>query len=1074
MKRFAYYIACCTLVALCACTHDDTNDVIPAGNGKIMIQASLDDMAITRAFDGETAKERTVTHIDVFAVDPEGNIDYYERNTAGNNNGTNEDGSGVLTLNVARRAKIGNAPVFEEGVAYKFYLVANSRTPVEDIKDSNGLKDGFKTEEGLKKWIFDDIIEIEENVIQTNLHLTGTTLGETNDTDVDNTNRQPQTFLMDAVAKFGSDESVVVNPTTGGESSLKLSAEFKRAAAKILVNIKQGPDVVFHKNLSVVLKEKDSETTKKVDQTAKYYFYKLPASTFVLPNDQQLVNPFLITTASMDAPQAVNPNEPGNEQVFKWSENISDNGDAVDVQVLGYAYAHEWSDVDLTNETSLILNIPMYYKENDTTNPNRDKDGMAPAPNSWYKVPLSKDKIFKRNTCYVVNITINAVGATNKSDAIQLRNIEYETLPWQAVGIEVGNDENRPAYLELNTDLVEIYNANFDNTSLSFSSSSAITSVTLKDVYKQNADGTFTSDTDNHDAYYINKFGVKTSLSETIRNTISATAEENVLNGAISILSPIVPATQAEINKQILEQLGPAPTAPTLTEPTYDGTIVPEPSFVAEPDPDDYIQTTITNSNWVESGGIGTTKRTRTNTETQRKYKYEDGKYTFQLSTRTRTETQNRFIEWQESTYTDWSDWSDWSADTTTQNAWDTAWGNYHTYLTNKAAYDAQQKEPDFQAYLAEKQAYDNAWAEYNDELADYNEQADAIREAAGGEETHYNTIRYLEFEVTNEQGLTATFRVMQYPVIYVVNIEGFFSYRSDFYHSSGTEAPHWQNRVAPYCYRAYWASYTIQRRSGSSDSWTNVETGYGPIYYNGSNYYCSRGQLDNNRITYTGSDGYSYRITYNSVGQVFQSRVTYSVYETGNNVGKSNIDGYYNNGSSWGRSDDSGRDPGNHRMYHVRVTATSDDYTAGRPRILNDNGEATDDVENGYTDNSLDNSKIVSPSFMTASQLGMTTSESDLTIDQLYERAKDQCKNYVETYKDSSGTVIHLKDWRLPTKAEIDIIVQLQAKTEGAVDLVLAGQYYMCASPTKYTNGAANPSSNGYFIRCVRDAYDK
>ena len=1042
MKRFAYYIACCTLVALCACTHDDTDDVIPVGNGKITIQASLDDMAITRATVEDTQAERKITHIDVFAVDENDKIAYYERNTAGNNNGTNEDGSGVLTLNVARRAKINDTFVFEQNKEYKFYLVANATATETEMGDINTLA-------ALQQLVQDDSFIPNTDWAsgeQTLLHLTGTTDLGTNEHGY----TPPETFLMDAVATDAqSNDAWVVNPTDDNLTNLNLSAEFKRAAAKIIVNITQGKDVEFH------TKMKDTTGT---EETSQYDFIMLPASTFVLPSDEPLVGVKLVNT---------NPMEP-NKQTFVWtSEEPAANNS---IQVVGYTYAHFWDNANLKNETSLILNIPMMWNKDDSTANGKE----AAAPRSWYKVPLSKDKKFERNTCYVVNVTINAVGAENRSTAIELDDIEYKTLDWVAVDINVGDDENRPAYLELNTDLVEIYNANFDNTSLSFSSSSAITSVTLKDVYKQNADGTFTSETDNYYAYYINKFGVKTSLSETIRNTISATAEENVLNGAISILSPIVPATQAEINKQILEQLGPAPTAPTLTEPTYDGTIVPEPSFVAEPDPDDYIQITITNSNWVESGGIGTTKRTRTNTETRRKYKYEDGKYTFQLSTRTRTETQNRFIEWQESTYTDWSDWSDWSTDTTTQNAWDTAWGNYQTYLTNKAAYDAQQKEPDFQAYLAEKQAYDNAWAEYNDELADYNEQADAIREAAGGEETHYNTIRYLEFEVTNEQGLTATFRVMQYPVIYVVNIEGFFSYRSDFYHSSGTEAPHWQNRVAPYCYRAYWASYTIQRRSGSSDSWTNVETGYGPIYYNGSNYYCSRGQLDNNRITYTGSDGYSYRITYNSVGQVFQSRVTYSVYETGNNVGKSDIDGYYNDGSSWDRSDDSGRDPGNHRMYHVRVTATSDDYTAGRPRILNDNGEATDDVENGYTDNSLDNSKIVSPSFMTASQLGMTTSESDLTIDQLYERAKDQCKNYVETYKDSSGTVIHLKDWRLPTKAEIDIIVQLQAKTEGAVDLVLAGQYYMCASPTKYTNGAANPSSNGYFIRCVRDAYDK
>ena len=43
-------------------------------------------------------------------------------------------------------------------------------------------------------------------------------------------------------------------------------------------------------------------------------------------------------------------------------------------------------------------------------------------------------------------------------------------------------------------------------------------------------------------------------------------------------------------------------------------------------------------------------------------------------------------------------------------------------------------------------------------------------------EDSHYDTVRYLEFEVTNEQGLTATFRVEQYPPTVITNIEGFFS----------------------------------------------------------------------------------------------------------------------------------------------------------------------------------------------------------------------------------------------------------------------------------------------------------
>lgn len=75
---------------------------MPTGDGRITIQSTLDDMLLTRATDSPA--ERTVTHIDVFAVDASGKIAYYERNTTGNNSGADEQGAGTLTLNVARRA----------------------------------------------------------------------------------------------------------------------------------------------------------------------------------------------------------------------------------------------------------------------------------------------------------------------------------------------------------------------------------------------------------------------------------------------------------------------------------------------------------------------------------------------------------------------------------------------------------------------------------------------------------------------------------------------------------------------------------------------------------------------------------------------------------------------------------------------------------------------------------------------------------------------------------------------------------------------------------------------------------
>lgn len=95
-----------------------------------------------------------------------------------------------------------------------------------------------------------------------------------------------------------------------------------------------------------------------------------------------------------------------------------------------------------------------------------------------------------------------------------------------------------------------------------------------------------------------------------------------------------------------------------------------------------------------------------------------------------------------------------------------------------------------------------------------------------------------------------------------------------------------------------------------------------------------------------------------------------------------------------------------NNQMYHVVITATSSDYTLARP-IMND------DIVDPYNQ---DNDNLVSPSFMLASQLGNSSTIS-------WSEAKEQCKNYVEVGED--GTVYD--DWRLPTAAEINIIIKYQ-----------------------------------------------
>ena len=851
MKRFIYYtLLCCVALTAYSCSHSDELDGIKSDDGRIVISTSLASSEITRAAD--TSVERTVSHIDIFAVKSEGanvgKIVHYERNTVGNNSGSAENGAGELTLNVKR----GDAK-FEADQKYTFYMVANATA-------DSGVAAGFSTLEDLEKWLQSDAL----------LHATGTKLGGGN---------PPQFFLMQAVAGVATGQ--VVNSTSGNSDNLALTATFERAASKIVVNIKQGDDVEFYKQLS------DGSN----QGNALYYFNMLPTKTYVLPeNSVALSAQTLVTTADLGP----------NANTYIWTEAAGHTAATPkhDIQLVGYAYAHNWSTATPLEETCLIVNIPIKWNRDgdDATGTN----GMeVTSCNSWYMIPLSEQEKFERNKCYVVNLTINTAGADDRTSVVEMEGIEFNTLEWQDVEISVGETGNDPKYLTLNTNLVKIYNTNVDNTQLSFSSSSPIKGITLKDI----DDAGFPAEyrTDGHRAYYKDKFGNIQDLTNAILNTISATAQANILNGPITINSTIV----------------------------------------------------------------------------------------------------------------------------------------------------------------------DN-----------------------NGNETHYNTIRYLEFEVENEQGLKADFRVEQYPVIYITNEQGYFSYRDDFIAPGATTPTHYLNRSSVNLTTAYWASTYIRRRV--YNNWVDVDDSEGyatvaaHIGNNSSTYYADGKQLtrsgnnNNNSYYYEYTEsGTTYRKYFSNLNKVFSSGVVREVYTSGNNKGKSDIDEYRGGGNNWSFSDNGAT---NQRMYHVHVTATSGDYTIARPRIVDDEGNPTSDVENGHTDDRADNARLVSPSFMIASQLGVTYSASSVS-DSTYARAVNQCKNYVETHFedlnnnnawDTGEPLHHYRDWRLPTAEEIRIIAELQGKAQGAVDMVLAGLNYFCASPNKYVigNKDADEDSDGYYIRCIRDAY--
>lgn len=936
MKRFAYYIALLPLVALYACSHNDIDELDGAmGNGNITISASLDDLVITRAED--TQAERTVKHIDVFAVDADGNIDYYERNTTGNNSGAAVDGAGTLTLSAARRAKDGDNFVFTQDATYTFYLVANSTATEETMAALATLRD-------LEILVQDDTYEVASGSAtktKTLLHLTGTTAGGSD---------APDTFLMDAVATDGTQTGFVVNPATGNLTNLELTAEFKRAAAKIIVNIKQGEDVEFSQGL--------------VDGSpSQYDFYKLPSTTFTLPIDESLVGIKLVDTETVNI----------NGETFKWDKDNNNQ-----IQIIGYAYAHSWDNTNLTNETSLILNIPMMWNEDGS----EDKSKESAAPNSWYKVPLSQQKMFERNKCYIVNIEVNAVGAANRSTAIELRDIEYRTLEWQSVGIDVGDSSNDPEFLVLNRDTVKIYNMNSDFSQLEFSSSSAIPNSfanensleTEKNNIKTNGGIILV------DAYYYNYLDEKVELSTTagdkydIYENILSEAEQDVLNGKINIESPFVGISEQEI----FAKFGPAPVVPA--QPTVPENPVPEEAEEAT-NPgtqSDYAEAmSQSEPSNPSDGDVYYTYRWNNNQFQRKTFTYEES---------------FRGGEWNESNWS--SNWNGRQQMLTDYNnavaAWE-AWEEWNAWNSLSQA----EKDAAIAEYEADVASYNERLAYYNQQVAAKQAYDQQVAEFTEGkeEDSHSNAIRYLEFEVYNQTGQMAKFVVAQYPTLYITNEMGWYSYRSDF---GGTT---YEKKGNPNYSGVTW----------SNGGWSRAyrETGF-----------------FNSKVAVSTNDGYSIRY-------------------------------YYYNDNSTTVTTTTIASLNNPRMYHVHVTATSSKYTVGKPRLDSD----------GFTESSLENSKLVSPSFMIASQLGAT-----MAPDGGVTQAKQHCKEYVEVTKD-----VVYDDWRLPTAAEIEIIASHQ-DTSDAMATVMTGGRYFCSynvidGQVVYyqTTGKSGTTTA---VRCIRDAY--
>ncbi len=474
---FHHILLCClALILTGACQKPVIELMEPvAEQGRITLVISSKSIPMDTRADGHNSsvseREALISHLDVIiftAVDNGTEVGeevpcfYHERvMNPGNDKGT-------ITL----KKKRGD---FDENDTYYVYIIANSTAPSTDFDDITLLQLKSKTQ-------YDQDIDLMgSNLTTVKNHF----------------------FLMDGAA-FNYDSNADNNGEPSDEeadplqlndgvesNSTKLGVNLRRAAAKIVIYLQSSADVRFDNDETV-----DGTGNSELAGSIGYYFQHLTTETHLLPPARRYSTDGKIdlTTENMkresgwdfsanniylnltEATEAEFPKKANNKYISK-------------ITVVGYAYAHVWKDMPAGHDTKLVVNLPMWYNEKvKVDGVETDEKDWKFHGNNFYQVPLSRDERLDRNTMYIVNATVNAVGSTSVNSAQTLEKVTYDVMDWTPIEVEIGEDsENKPVYLSLNEDHVEMYNLGVDNT-LEFASSSNI-DVEVVNYFFIDADG---------------------------------------------------------------------------------------------------------------------------------------------------------------------------------------------------------------------------------------------------------------------------------------------------------------------------------------------------------------------------------------------------------------------------------------------------------------------------------------------------------------------------------------------------------------------------------------------------------
>ncbi len=966
MKYRIYSIIAFVVFALVGCVETEELDNIIDTKDKVLLSVKTTTGVVTRAED--TSYEERIDWLDVFFFNDDFTVYHKERIDVSS---APVYKSGEFSISKKRSE-------FEENEGYYIYIVANAST--------NLVSD----EAGIESW--EDLLALEQ--LDYDIHYSAFI-------DVDGDQAfpgAPERFLMDGfVYVDGSREPAdmpecVINDTDADE--IRLCGTLYRAAAKFIINIKEGESVEFQEELS--------------GKKPQYYINQLPVSTKVLPlAADEIYHPTTQNTQTTD----INP------YTFLWNDKDRS------MTIVGYGYADDWSKLEYTKQTSMVFNLPMFWDKD------KDVPGMeTESPDNWYKIPLSKDKKFERNTCYIINIIVNAVGAEEREWALELKDIEYITLPWQEVRMDIG--DYNAAFLTLNTDLVKIYDSNIDENQLTFTSSSPIRSIKLKDSFAHDErNGYFESGVgDGKTVYYIDKFGKKVQLGEDPGFDLKDVdhpdwTKEEILAKELKLYADGIEPEEQYIRAVVWDEHKRA----------LNGNITIHSPILAVEGNEDL--------DW----------NSHFNTVRYLEFEVENEQGITAIFRVEQTPL---------------------------------------TVISNKEGYFSYRDD----YRIGDAPVYHNpdSFTESYDKVAPVDKGPLHLLNPA---DPFFMTAGFLPYHAheCSEDGVLKTTscsssytgyeellyggigRVYHRTYSFGGPIEGTFHRDHYISQTGGHLGSDNINNPSKY-YQAIGPVYTIE--TTNSDGETSVK--YYRRHYTGNFFETFWSKYVHKVYT---EDGV------NSEGKARKKGQADIVRQEGNDTrdGWHIFTGYgYSFPSKYV----------NHRMYHVRVTSTSDEYIIANPQLMDENGNPTNDRGRGYTMEGDINARIVSPSFMVASQLGESTLPKNEYhyvipgVEGIYYYAKRQCQEYVEArYEDLNDNheydpgepVYHYNDWRLPTRAEIEYIVKQQEMSR-AMDKVLYAQQYFHASVESnlYNEDTLlseeipgyDTSHKGYYMRCVRDAY--